>query len=105
MSHHHHHQATRRGFLRHVGIGSSLVLGLWEDFKSLLGATTEVPEAKYDLLIQGGRVIDPSQDLSADRDVAISAGKVARVAPHMTESARRVLDARGKIVTPGLIDL
>jgi len=62
--------------------------------------------SQYDLLVKGGRVVDPSQGLSAPRDVAITAGKVARVAAGIPESsARQVLDARGRIVTPGLIDL
>jgi hypothetical protein len=58
------------------------------------------------LLIRGGRVIDASQGLSAERDVAISGGTIARVAPHIPEGqARQVLEARGKIVSPGLIDV
>jgi len=60
----------------------------------------------YDLLIRGGHVIDPSQNLSTVTDVAIAAGKVARVAPNISAGlARQTLDARGKIVTPGLIDV
>jgi len=62
--------------------------------------------AIYDLLIAGGRVIDPSQKLSAVSDVAIAGGKVARVAANIPPGqARQVFDAKGKIVTPGLIDL
>jgi dihydroorotase len=58
------------------------------------------------LLIRGGRVIDPSQGLSADRDVAIRQGKIARIAANIPESeARQVLDARKMIVTPGLVDV
>jgi dihydroorotase len=60
----------------------------------------------YELLIRGGRVIDASQGLSAERDVAISGGTIARVAPHIPKGqARQVLEARGKIVSPGLIDV
>jgi dihydroorotase len=60
----------------------------------------------YDLLIAGGRVVDPSQKLSAERDVAILHGKIASVAPTIPRNqARLVFEARGKIVTPGLIDL
>jgi dihydroorotase len=62
--------------------------------------------ASYDLLIAGGRVIDPSQKLSAERDVAILGGRIARIAPNIPPSqARQVYDAKGKIVTPGLIDI
>jgi len=62
--------------------------------------------ASYDLLIVGGRVIDPSQNLSAERDVAISGGRIARIAANIPPNqARQVFDAKGKIVSPGLIDI
>ena len=64
------------------------------------------PGATCDLLIAGGRVIDPWQNLSAVRDVAILHGRVARVAENIPHAqARSVFDATDKIVTPGLIDL
>lgn len=60
----------------------------------------------FDLVIQGGRVIDPAQNLDAVRDVALAAGKIACVEPEIeTRGARRVIPAAGKIVTPGLIDI
>jgi dihydroorotase len=60
----------------------------------------------YDLLIRGGRVIDPSQNLAADMDVAIRQGRIARIAARIPESeAAQVLDARRMIVTPGLVDV
>ncbi len=60
----------------------------------------------YDLLIRGGTVIDPSQSIHALNDVAVEAGKIARVAPGIpVEEAARVIDVPGKLVTPGLIDL
>jgi dihydroorotase len=62
--------------------------------------------AVYDLVIAGGQVIDPSQNLSAVRDVAIAGGRIALVAANISlAQARQVYDAKGKIVTPGLIDL
>jgi len=62
--------------------------------------------ASYDLLIRGGRVIDPSQNLSAERDVAIANGKIAAVAANIPAAqAKDVFDARGKLVTPGLINV
>ncbi len=64
------------------------------------------PGSRYDLLIKGGRVVDPSQNLSADRDIAITGHTVTRIAANITETeALQVLNARGKIVTPGLIDV
>ncbi len=60
----------------------------------------------YDLLLKGGNVIDPAQDLRGALDVAVQDGKIARVAANIPKSeARRVIDVPGKTVTPGLIDL
>ena len=60
----------------------------------------------YDLLIKGGRVLDPSQDLDAVRDVAVAGGKIAAIEAGIpAAAARETIDASGKIVTPGLIDL
>ncbi|HUK35260.1 MAG TPA: amidohydrolase/deacetylase family metallohydrolase [Vicinamibacterales bacterium] len=62
--------------------------------------------ASYDLLIKGGRVIDPSRKLSGPMDVAIANGKIAAVAANIPAGqARNVFDARGKLVTPGLINV
>src|SRR5438105_10800102 len=60
----------------------------------------------YDLILRGGRVIDPSQRLDAVSDVAFAGGKVAKVAPKLQGGAGTdVRDVSGSIVTPGLIDL
>jgi dihydroorotase len=60
----------------------------------------------YDLLIQGGTVIDPSQSLHAPMDVAISNGVIAELAPSLDASqAATTVDARDQLVIPGLIDL
>jgi dihydroorotase len=61
--------------------------------------------ATYDLLIKGGRVIDPSVGLDAVRDVAIAGGKIAAVASDIAGDATETIDARGKIVAPGLLDI
>jgi dihydroorotase len=73
---------------------------------TLASAAKAQPAPKYDLLIKGGRVIDPSQSLSAMRDVAIAGNRVAAIEAAIPEAgARIVVDARGKIVTPGLVDI
>jgi dihydroorotase len=60
----------------------------------------------FDLLIQGGRVIDPAASTDAVLDVAISRGRIASVARQIpAASARQVVDAAGLLVLPGLIDL
>jgi dihydroorotase len=64
------------------------------------------PNDKFDLLIKGGEVLDPSQRLRGIRDVGIRFGVVEAVEPSIpAERALRVLDAGGRLVTPGLIDL
>ena len=61
---------------------------------------------RYDLIVSGGRVIDPSQGIDDVRDVALADGKVALVEADIpTHHASKVVDAAGMIVTPGLIDL
>jgi dihydroorotase len=61
--------------------------------------------ATYDLVIKGGRVIDPSAGGDAVRDVAIAGGRIAAVGADIAGDATETIDARGKIVTPGLIDI
>jgi len=56
------------------------------------------------LLIKGGRVIDPSQDLDQVADILIAEGKVEALG-EMRASAEEVIDAKGLIVSPGLIDM
>ncbi|MEK7778090.1 MAG: amidohydrolase/deacetylase family metallohydrolase, partial [Chloroflexota bacterium] len=60
----------------------------------------------YDLLLKGGTVVDPSQKLHAKRDVAVQGGNIARIAADIpAQEAARVIDIRGKLATPGLIDM
>lgn len=60
----------------------------------------------YDLLIKGGRVIDPRNGINAIMDLAITAGKISRVLPRIPEAdSKKVIQAKGLIVAPGLIDL
>jgi dihydroorotase len=62
----------------------------------------------YDLLIKGGHVLDPGQDLDAALDIAVTGGKIAKIAADIDpEDAARVIEVRGpgRHVVPGLIDL
>src|ERR1700748_3480285 len=61
---------------------------------------------KYDLLLTGGEVIDPPAGFRGVMDVAIAGGKIAAVAPSLPASeARRTISAKGRLVTPGLVDI
>jgi dihydroorotase len=72
---------------------------------ALFARIPRVFAATYDLVIKGGRVIDPSQALDAVRDVAIIGGRIAAVEADIAADAAETIDARGKIVAPGLIDI
>ena len=61
--------------------------------------------AKYDLVVKGGRVIDPSGKVDAMRDVAIANGRVAAIEASIEAAGAETIDARGKLVVPGLIDI
>ena len=58
-----------------------------------------------ELILRGGRVIDPSQGLDGIRDVAFANGKVADIATRLDSATAEVRDVSGLIVTPGLIDI
>src|SRR5436853_5310286 len=58
----------------------------------------------FDLILKGGRVIDPSQNIDRVTDVAFTGGKVAKVGDNLGDAAE-VRDVKGYVVTPGLIDL
>lgn len=73
---------------------------------TLVVLSSAVNAQTYDLLLKGGRVIDPKNRINAVMDVAVAAGKIARVAANIPASdARRVVNATGLTVTPGLIDI
>jgi len=59
----------------------------------------------FDLLIRGGRVIDPAARLDAVRDVAIAGGRIAAVSANISGGAVDTIDATGKLVVPGLLDI
>ncbi len=60
---------------------------------------------RLDLVLRGGRVLDPGRGVDAVLDVGIAGGRIARLEPTIPRgAARRVVDARGKLVIPGMID-
>jgi len=76
----------------------------------LLARTPRLFAAEYDLVIKGGRVLDPSQRIDRVADVAIRGGKIAAIIPNIgpniaSSASAQVIDAGGKLVTAGLIDI
>ena len=60
----------------------------------------------YDLVLKGGTVVDPSENLQNVRDVAVKDGAIASISSDIpSQDAARIIDVSGKIVAPGLIDL
>lgn len=85
---------TRREFLGLLAVPSLGLAPSWQ------------PEPPYDLIVAGGRVIDPANGVDGVADVGIVGTRIARVGPALRRSAgTRVVDAAGRIVTPGLVDV
>src|ERR1700746_2171396 len=74
---------------------------------SFVGASQLAAQAPtYDLLLKGGHVIDPANNVDAVLDVAIAGGKIAAVGKDISATqAKKVVDVTGLYVTPGLIDI
>jgi dihydroorotase len=86
----------RRSFLRAAAVG----------FPALILSRTALSAPEYDLLIHGGRVIDPANRVDRTTDVAIRNRKIAAVKPGIAiSSATEAIDARGRLVVPGLVDV
>ena len=73
---------------------------------ALLLSNAAWAQAQYDVLLKGGHVIDPRNNVNGRMDVAVTAGKIARVAENIAASeAKKVVDVTGLYVTPGLVDI
>ncbi len=73
---------------------------------ALLALACGLNAQTYDTLLKGGHVIDPKNGIDRVMDVAISSGKIARVAAGINSSeAKKTVDVSGLYVTPGLIDI
>ena len=86
----------RRQFLS----GAAALSAAW------LARGAALAEERFDLLIRGGEVIDPSQSLRARRDIGVRWGRIAALEPSIPpDRAAQVIDASGMLVVPGLVDL
>jgi dihydroorotase len=95
--------ASRRAFLLNSGALIAAVAGAG----SVPGARAAMgPNDKFDLVVHGGEIIDPAQSLRGKRDIGIRFGVVEAIEPSIpAERALFSIDATGKLVTPGLVDL
>jgi dihydroorotase len=95
--------AIKRGALTAVCL---LVVALEGSFLATGPRQGTQVSPKYDLLLQGGHVIDPRNGIDAVRDIAIAGGKVAAVQPRLEAAdAAHTIDVSGLYVTPGLVDI
>lgn len=85
---------------------------MWSPYTSLLFlgllnlVSLQLQAQPYDLLIKGGEVIDPKNKIHRRLDVAVTAGVISRVDENISAvQSKKVIDARGFFVVPGLIDL
>jgi len=81
-----------------AGLAVALVL-------AFLASVAAQPGAHYDLLIKNGRVMDGTGNPWFPADVAIKGGRIVAIGPLRDAQADRVIDATGKYVTPGFIDI
>ena len=84
----------------------------WEDGYILPGrrqhfrCSTPNAACVHQLLIRGGRVVDPAQDLDALRDVLVRDGRIAEIAEHLElPGGAELFEAANTIVSPGFIDM
>src|SRR5437588_3725242 len=57
------------------------------------------------LILSGGRILDPYQDVDREGDLVIEDGRIAGIVAAGSGSGDEIRDCRGKLVTPGLIDI
>lgn len=95
-------EISRRTFLK-VGAAGTALLGL----RGLASAQQGLGVGdKFDLIIKGGEVLDPSQNLRARRDIGIKNALIAGLEADIPlDRGAQMIDAKGKLVTPGLVDL
>jgi dihydroorotase len=92
---------SRRDFLASASSLTLALTGLGGPTRAAMG-----PNDKFDLVIKGGDVLDPSQTLRGKRDIGIRFGLIEAIEADIPAARGvRVLDAAGKLVTAGLVDL
>ncbi len=91
----------RRAFLRRSS--TAAIASLWP---AAIPSAFAWADDRFDLVVRGGEVIDPSQALRARRDIGIRWGRIAAIEASIPgDRAAQSIDAAGKLVLPGLVDL
>jgi N-acyl-D-amino-acid deacylase len=91
--------AMRHGFAVSVAVGLAS-LALWQG-----RGAAQTPRPAFDLLIRGGQVVDGTGNPWFTADVAVAGDTIVAIAPRLEPGTARIVDARGKIVAPGFIDV
>jgi dihydroorotase len=97
---------SRRAFLRGATSAAALMASSGGIAQFARGATAPFgPGDKFDLVIKGGEILDPSQNLRGRRDIGIRNALIAAVQPEIpVAQAKQVLDVSDRLVLPGLVD-
>jgi dihydroorotase len=91
------HPISRRNFVLGAATAGAL---------ASIGSDVFAQSDKFDLVIKGGDVLDPSQNLRGKRDIGIRNAKIAAIEADIPAArAKQVLDVKDKLVTPGLVDI
>ena len=97
---------TRRTVLRSVGVTVGATVAAASLVHEAAARTAPFgPDDPYDLVVRGGEVLDPSQNLKGRRDIGIRNALIAAVEPEIAAArGTQTLDASGQLVLPGLVD-
>jgi dihydroorotase len=98
---------NRRDFSKYVLTGGAALLAPGAALRTAEAALAPQQNSadKFDLLIEGGTVIDPGQNLNGAMDVAVHEGKILEVSKSIArDRAAKIISAKDRIVTPGFID-
>jgi len=106
-------EVNRRDFVKYSATAATAVVAAGTGFPGLAAASGPAPSPavddltqRFDLVIAGGEVLDPSQNLRGVRDIGITNGRIRAIRHSISSDlTAQVLPAAGKLVVPGLVDL
>src|SRR5882724_11045820 len=87
------------------GLRTRMPTGYQPMTPSSRGSAMDVVQSlPYDLVLRGGRVIDPAQGLDGVLDIGVRDGRIVAIGKNLPGPTRETIDVRGKLVLPGMID-